>query len=72
MGKKPCWEYMQCPDSRMADCRAFIEDRGTECWVVTGTMCRGEEQPSVSAKIAKCRTCDYYKYIVFEEEKATS
>ena len=60
------------PTFRREDCRDYVEDRGTECWLVTGTFCRGEEQPNLEIKILKCRECDSYRYAVFgQQEKRT-
>ena len=36
-------------------CKAFRNDEGKKCWLVTGTMCRGEVQRDLKAKILQCR-----------------
>ena len=73
MAKLTCWKFMKCPESRHKECRSYLEHRGMDRWIVTGTMCRGEVQSSLEVKLKKCRECDYYKYIVFDaQEQAVS
>ncbi|MEW6351625.1 MAG: two-CW domain-containing protein [Thermodesulfobacteriota bacterium] len=57
-----CWEYTNC--GREKNCPAH-PDHGRGCFAVTGTWCRGEQQPSYAHKIARCRgTCSFYKEIM--------
>ncbi|MBM7855136.1 methyl-accepting chemotaxis protein [Desulfohalotomaculum tongense] len=61
MSEKNCWEVLNCPEEHMKDCPAYTENRGTECWKVTGTHCGGKVQGTMAQKITHCRRCDYYK-----------
>ena len=61
-------------------CPAAVEERadgvhqgvnaGRCCWVVSGTLCRGETQGSYTEKIEACQQCNFYK-TVKQEEKYT-
>ncbi|GAB6158385.1 hypothetical protein JCM39194_15850 [Desulfotomaculum varum] len=55
-----CWEIMNCPEDRKNQCPAFTEKRGTECWKVPRTLCRGELQGTMAQKIGACRQCNFY------------
>lgn len=55
-----CWEMKNCPQDRRGNCPAYPES-GSECWMVTGTLCGGEEQGTYQEKMARCRACDVYK-----------
>ncbi len=55
-----CWEMKNCPPDRRNSCPAY-PDQGNQCWVVTGTLCGGQEQGSYREKMANCRKCDVYK-----------
>ena len=57
---KNCWDRLKCPDEDKKECPAFTENKGTECWTVTGTHCRGEIQGTMAEKITLCRDCDAY------------
>ncbi|MQL51644.1 HAMP domain-containing protein [Desulfofundulus thermobenzoicus] len=63
MAQKNCWEVEKCPEATRQACPAFKENRGTECWKVTGTLCRGETQGTMAEKIGQCRDCAYYKSV---------
>ncbi len=61
MERQNCWEHRNCGKEK--DCPAYPH-HGRACFAVTGTMCRGERQPSYEGKISKCRTtCDFYKEV---------
>jgi methyl-accepting chemotaxis protein len=55
--RENCWERVKC--GREDSCPAH-PDHGRECFAVTATMCRGEEQGSYEQKIEKCRVCQFY------------
>jgi methyl-accepting chemotaxis protein len=57
-----CWDVMKCGERRET-CPAY-PTQGRNCFAVTGTMCRGEEQGSYEEKIAKCRACEFYKKVM--------
>ena len=60
-------------------CPAAIEKRvdgtnggnngGRTCWVMTGTLCRGEKQGNFAQKLLSCMQCDFYKAVLGEEGK---
>jgi methyl-accepting chemotaxis protein len=59
MSRQNCWEVLRCAREKI--CPAY-PDHGRDCFAVTATLCRGEEQGSYGEKIEKCRqTCDFYK-----------
>ncbi|MEG6513677.1 methyl-accepting chemotaxis protein [Desulforamulus ruminis] len=55
-----CWEHLKCPEDRKNQCPAFIEKRGSECWKVSKTLCKGQLQGTMAQKIGNCRKCDFY------------
>ncbi len=55
-----CWDVKECPEDRRAICPAY-PDNGSDCWMVTGTQCGGEEQGTYREKMVSCRQCDTYK-----------
>jgi hypothetical protein len=58
-------------------CPAVIETRlhcvhggtnaGRACWVVAGTLCKGETQGTFAQKFQNCELCDFYKAVKQEE-----
>lgn len=42
---------------------------GRTCWVMTGTLCKGEKQGSFATKLMSCMQCDFYKSVIAEEGK---
>ena len=40
---------------------------GRTCWFVVGTLCGGKVQGSFAAKIANCRTCEFYQLVINQE-----
>lgn len=40
---------------------------GRSCWVIAGTLCKGEVQGSFAQKFRNCDTCDFYKLVKTEE-----
>ncbi len=58
---KPCWEMMECKVKE--ECPAYPRN-GSVCFMVEGTLCRGEKQGSYVDKIKQCRKlCKHYTYI---------
>lgn len=63
--------------SELGVCPAALEERldavhggrnaGRACWVVAGTLCRGETQGTFAAKFGACETCDFYLAVREEE-----
>lgn len=58
-------------------CPATVEDRlngvhggvnaGRSCWVIAGTLCKGEVQGTFAHKYKNCENCDFYKKVKAEE-----
>ena len=42
---------------------------GRTCWVVAGTLCKGEVQGTFAQKFNNCKECDFY--IVVRDEEGT-
>lgn len=40
---------------------------GRACWVVAGTLCKGEVQGSFAQKYKNCERCDFYQKVKEEE-----
>lgn len=40
---------------------------GRACWVVAGSLCKGEVQGSFAQKYKNCEICDFYKMVKQEE-----
>ena len=40
---------------------------GRSCWVIAGTLCKGEIQGSFAQKYKSCEICDFYKKVKEEE-----
>ncbi len=82
--KLNCWEFKQCgrnpekPNGTKNPCPALSETRldgvhgginaGRACWVVAGTMCKGEPQGDFALKISDCSSCEFYDYVKSQEE----
>lgn len=69
MAGMPCWDHHKC--GQKVDCPAY-PDNGFNCWLVEGTLCRGERQPAYERKIESCRAlCDYYMGVMDGSIKVT-
>lgn len=40
---------------------------GRACWVIAGTLCKGEVQGSFAKKFGDCQKCDFYLTVRQEE-----
>ncbi|MBI5638896.1 MAG: hypothetical protein HZA17_00575 [Nitrospirae bacterium] len=40
---------------------------GRSCWVVSGTLCKGEVQGTFARKFKNCEICDFYRTVKKEE-----
>ncbi len=40
---------------------------GRCCWVVTGSLCKGQQQGSYAQKFGDCHHCDFYELVRNEE-----
>jgi len=43
------------------------KNAGRCCWVVAGTLCKGEVQGSFAKKFGNCQVCDFYELVKQEE-----
>lgn len=43
------------------------ENAGRSCWVVAGTLCKGQVQGSFANKYKNCEICDFYQHVRKEE-----
>jgi hypothetical protein len=69
MSGTPCWDHLHCQVKN--DCPAYPSE-GYSCWIVEGTLCRGEKQPDYSRKVGACRTlCPYYNGVMSGNIKVT-
>lgn len=67
-------------DSQYPVCPAYTEKRfngvhggknaGRVCWLVSNTMCNSSIQGACEQKYPTCMTCDFYRYVMDEEETA--
>jgi hypothetical protein len=58
-------------------CPAAVEEKldgshggrnaGRSCWVVAGTLCKGEVQGTFAQKYKNCEVCDFYRAVKQEE-----
>ncbi len=53
---KQCWEIMKCDQK---ECIAYGA-ANLKCWDMQGTLCHGETQENVIAKLDKCKQCQTY------------
>jgi hypothetical protein len=62
MGGTMRWEFLTCGSHQ--DCPAYPQ-KGSSCWNVEGTLCRGKRQGDYESKIEACRTsCPYYNGVM--------
>lgn len=40
---------------------------GRACWVMTGTLCGGQQQGDFASKLLKCMECDFHNQVVKDE-----
>lgn len=40
---------------------------GRSCWILAGTLCKGEVQGTFAQKYKSCEACDFYKMVKDEE-----
>jgi eukaryotic-like serine/threonine-protein kinase len=43
------------------------KNAGRSCWIVSGTLCKGELQGEFAKKYKNCLECDFYKSVRTEE-----
>jgi len=72
-GREPGGEHAR----ELGVCPAAIEQRldsvhggrmaGRACWVVAGTLCKGQVQGTFAVKFGSCEACDFYLAVREEE-----
>ena len=72
-GREPGGERVQ----ELGVCPAAVENRldavhggrnaGRACWVVAGTLCKGETQGTFAVKFGACEACEFYLAVREEE-----
>ena len=45
------------------------QNAGRACWVIAGTMCKGQVEGIFAQKYNDCRICDFYRKVEEEEGK---
>jgi hypothetical protein len=43
------------------------QNAGRACWVVAGTLCKGQAQGTFAQKYKNCESCDFYSMVRTEE-----
>jgi hypothetical protein len=62
-------EYGVCPatqEKKLDGIHGGI-NAGRSCWVMAGTLCKGEVQGTFAQKYKNCEICDFYKHVKQEE-----
>ncbi len=62
-------EFGVCPAATEArlDTVHGGKNAGRSCWVLAGTLCKGEVQGTFAQKYKNCEICDFYKKVKEEE-----
>jgi len=55
---KNCWVIKKCPPKRRKECPAYEYKAGRFCWLINGTVCKGQPQKSWKEKMKICRECE--------------
>jgi DNA-binding XRE family transcriptional regulator len=58
---RPCWVIKKCPADIKGNCPAWEFSAGQMCWLINGTICRGEVQKSWPNKIKMCKKCEVFQ-----------
>jgi hypothetical protein len=62
--RKPCWQVRKCAPEQKKSCPAWEFKIGHLCWFINGTSCYGTIRESWREKMALCRTCEVFKYLL--------
>lgn len=72
-GRQPGGEHVSdlgvCPapqDARLNGIHGGTNG-GRSCWILAGTLCKGEVQGTFAKKFRNCENCDFYKLVKKEE-----
>jgi hypothetical protein len=62
-------ELGECPAAVEGKLDGVHEGRnaGRSCWVVAGTLCKGEVQGTFAKKFEACEKCEFYEIVRGEE-----
>lgn len=72
-GRQPGGDHVQefgvCPAATEHRLDGIHEGRnaGRSCWIMAGTLCKGEVQGTFAQKYKNCEICDFYKRVKQEE-----
>jgi hypothetical protein len=72
-GRQPGGEHVHdlgiCPatEEKRLDGAHEGTNAGRACWVMAGTLCKGEVQGTFAQKYKNCEICDFYKMVKQEE-----
>lgn len=69
-GGKNADELGVCPvaEEQTADGIHGGEKGGRCCWVVAGSLCKGQKQGTYAEKFGECHKCDFYNMVRNEEQ----
>lgn len=59
-----CWEVMNCPPERRAECISFRSGQGHLCWFLNGTLCSNELLSDWETKRPLCVNCRVFKMLL--------
>ena len=40
---------------------------GRCCWIISGTLCGGQEQGDYKSKLSECKMCEFYNLVLRQE-----
>ena len=68
-GGKKAQELGICPATveKRLDATHGGKNAGRSCWVVAGTLCKGQVQGTFAAKFGACEQCEFYLAVREEE-----
>lgn len=68
-GGKKVHEFGICPatEEQRLDTIHGGTNAGRACWVVAGTMCKGQVQGTFAQKFSNCQMCNFYTQVKEEE-----
>jgi len=60
VGKRPCWEMCQCPETIRKECPA-LKYQSLPCWEIEGTYCKLDDYGNRGDDTSICEVCRVYK-----------
>jgi len=61
---KPCWQIIECSESRREQCPAYEFKCEKLCWFINGTICEGQPHQNWREKFKICRTCEAFQQVL--------